>query len=80
MVDSLGSRLSFVAAGTILPHNTKPLAERLCIIHDGLVAVLQEFSPQEAAVEATFVNADAGATLLTKGDSRFTGVRQAEEL
>ena len=63
VVDSLGSRLSFVAAGTILPHNTKPLAERLCIIHDGLVAVLQEFSPHEAAVEATFVNADAGATL-----------------
>jgi crossover junction endodeoxyribonuclease RuvC len=63
IVDSAGSRLSFVAAGTILPHNSKPLAERLCIIHDGLAAVLREFAPGEAAVEATFVNADAGATL-----------------
>jgi crossover junction endodeoxyribonuclease RuvC len=63
VVDSVGSRLSFVAAGTILPHNSEPLAERLCIIHDGLAAVLQDFAPEEAAVEATFVNADAGATL-----------------
>lgn len=63
VVDSLGSRLSFVASGTILPHNSKPLAERLCIIHDGLATVLAEYAPDEAAVEATFVNADAGATL-----------------
>ena len=63
LIESLGSRLSFVAAGTILPDDKLPLAERLCIIHDGLVRILEEFAPDEAAVEATFVNRDAAATL-----------------
>lgn len=63
VIDSLGSRLSFVAAGTVLPDDTAPLGERLCAIHDGLASVLKEFSPDEAAVEATFVNRDAAATL-----------------
>src|SRR5687768_5763203 len=63
IVDSLGSRLSFVAAGTIKPNDSMSLAERLCAIHDGLAGVLAEFAPAEAAVEATFVNRDATATL-----------------
>ena len=32
-------------------------------IHDGLAKVVEEFAPDEAAVEATFVNKDASATL-----------------
>src|SRR5690606_10564342 len=31
--------------------------------HDGLTAVVAEYRPDEAAVEATFVNRDAAATL-----------------
>jgi crossover junction endodeoxyribonuclease RuvC len=63
VVDSEGSRLSFVAAGTILPDDKAPLAERLCAIHDRLFEVLTAFAPNEAAVEATFVSKDAAATL-----------------
>ena len=63
VIESHGSRLSFIAAGTILTDDKLPLAERLCVIHDGLVRVVQEFTPDEAAVEATFVNRDAAATL-----------------
>ncbi len=63
VLDISGSRLSFVAAGTVRPDDRLPLAERLCLIHDGLAKVLEEFSPDEAAVEATFVNRDAAATL-----------------
>ena len=36
---------------------------RLLAIHDGLRRVIDEFRPDEAAVEATFVNKDAAATL-----------------
>ena len=32
-------------------------------IHDGLARIVDEFRPDEAAVEATFVNRDATATL-----------------
>jgi crossover junction endodeoxyribonuclease RuvC len=36
---------------------------RLLAIHEGLRRVLEQHTPDEAAVEATFVNKDAGATL-----------------
>ena len=39
------------------------LASRLRQIHDGLVEVLARLGPAEAAVEQTFVNKDASATL-----------------
>ena len=63
VVDVVGSRLSFVAAGTIRPREDAPLAQRLCSIHDALFDIMGSFSPHEAAVEATFVNRDAAATL-----------------
>ncbi len=63
VIECIGSRLSFIAAGTIKPAEQLALAERLCAIHDALAEVLESFAPNEAAVEATFVNRDAAATL-----------------
>lgn len=63
VVESLGSRLTFVAAGTLRVADAAPLAERLCAIHDGLTRIMEAHAPHEAAVEATFVNRDASATL-----------------
>ncbi|SEP60043.1 Holliday junction endonuclease RuvC [Faunimonas pinastri] len=63
VIDVTGSRLSFVGAGTVRPDEKAELALRLCEIHDGLAKVLSAFTPDEAAVEATFVNKDAAATL-----------------
>jgi len=63
VVDSIGSSLSFVAAGTVKTNPKAQLASRLCELHDGLSNVLEEHMPQEAAVEQTFVNKDAKATL-----------------
>jgi crossover junction endodeoxyribonuclease RuvC len=63
VVETLGNSLRFVASGTVRSDDKAALASRLRQLHDGLVAVLQEHMPQEAAVEATFVNKDAVATL-----------------
>lgn len=63
VVDTLGNELRFVAAGTVKSDDKEALATRLCQLHDGLVAVIRETAPAEAAVEATFVNKDATATL-----------------
>jgi len=63
VVDSLGSSLSFVAAGTVRSNAKADLASRLCQLHDGLSEVLHQHMPHEAAVEQTFVNKDAKATL-----------------
>ncbi len=63
VVESAGNKLVFIAAGTIQSDAKAELARRLCQLHDGLCAVMAAHLPQEAAVENTFVNRDAGATL-----------------
>jgi crossover junction endodeoxyribonuclease RuvC len=63
VVESQGNALRFVAAGTVRSEDKAELAVRLCQLHDGLVAILRELAPVEAAVEQTFVNRDATATL-----------------
>ena len=63
VVETLGNSLRFVASGTVRSDDKAALASRLRQLHDGLSAVLHEHMPHEAAVEATFVNKDATATL-----------------
>jgi crossover junction endodeoxyribonuclease RuvC len=63
IVESLGNSLRFVASGTIKSDDKAALAFRLCQLHDGLAEVLHQAMPHEAAVEQTFVNKDAVATL-----------------
>jgi crossover junction endodeoxyribonuclease RuvC len=55
--------LHFIAAGTLKSEDKADLAVRLCQIHDGLTDVIKAHQPAEAAVEQTFVNKDAVATL-----------------
>jgi len=63
IVEIAGNRLGFLACGSVTTSDRDSLAGRLLTIHDGLMRVLEEFRPDEAAVEATFVNKDAKATL-----------------
>jgi crossover junction endodeoxyribonuclease RuvC len=63
IVESLGNSLHFVAAGTVRSDEKLSLASRLCQLHDGLSQVVHSAMPHEAAVEQTFVNKDATATL-----------------
>jgi len=58
-----GNRLIYVACGSVETNERAALAERLVAIHDGLTHIVAEFRPDDAAVEATFVNRDATATL-----------------
>ena len=63
VVEIAGNRLGFVGCGSVLTDDRAALAVRLVTIHDGLMRILNEYRPDEAAVEATFVNKDATATL-----------------
>jgi crossover junction endodeoxyribonuclease RuvC len=63
VIEAEGSRLSYVADGAVHSDADAPLAERLLQIHSQLLSVLKEFAPDEAAIEETFVNKDARATL-----------------
>ena len=63
VIETLGNSLHFVAAGTVRSDDKGDLASRLCELHEGLSAVIHAQMPHEAAVEQTFVNKDAAATL-----------------
>src|SRR5580698_5721804 len=63
VVEIAGNRLGFVGCGSVATNDKDALAVRLLTIHDGLMRILDEFRPDEAAVEQTFVNNNATATL-----------------
>ncbi len=63
MVAVQGNLLTFLGAGTVKAPLDGELADRLAILHAALTEVVREWTPDEAAVEQTFVNRDAVATL-----------------
>ena len=63
VIVSDGVRLSYIASGLARSDAANDLAIRLVEIHDELQEVVRFYKPDEAAVEETFVNKDARATL-----------------
>ena len=63
LVESAGSRLRHLGDGVISTDADLPLAERLSVIYRGLVALIAQWQPDEAAVEHTYVNKNPGAAL-----------------
>lgn len=63
VIDVEGTRLVYVGDGAVHSDPDAPLAERLLQLHTQLLQVLHEQQPDEAAIEETFVNTDARATL-----------------
>jgi crossover junction endodeoxyribonuclease RuvC len=63
IVGVTGNTLSFLGAGTVKAPLDGDLAQRLYFLHTGLTQVLSSWTLDEAAVEQTFVNRDASATL-----------------
>jgi crossover junction endodeoxyribonuclease RuvC len=57
------NRLVHIADGVILSDAKNSLAERLVQIYDGLFEVIEQYQPDEAAVEETFVNKNPVSTL-----------------
>lgn len=58
-----GNQLAHIAHGTVRTDATRPLVERLALLHDGLMAVISAHGASEAAVEEVFVNANPQSTL-----------------
>lgn len=63
IVESDGVRLTYVASGHVGSKADEDLAYRLRELFEGLSGVIASFKPAEAAVEETFVNDNAKATL-----------------
>src|SRR5262245_26072379 len=63
IVEADGVGLAYVASGLVTSDAEGNLAYRLRQLYEGLVGIIASFKPQEAAIEETFVNKDARATL-----------------
>nr|WP_321983499.1 crossover junction endodeoxyribonuclease RuvC [uncultured Lichenicoccus sp.] len=63
LLESTGNRLRHVADGVIATVGEEPVPLRLKMLHDQLQELFATFSPQEAAVEETYVNRNGAATL-----------------
>ncbi|MCA6254392.1 MAG: crossover junction endodeoxyribonuclease RuvC, partial [Phenylobacterium sp.] len=58
-----GNRLSHLGHGVIAPDEKAPFSERLLALFDGISAVVADWSPDEAAIEETFMNTNAASAL-----------------
>ncbi len=63
VIEAEGNRLRHVANGVVTSDSARSLAERLVQLHEGLLAVLAEHAPEEAAVETSLVNKNPASTL-----------------
>jgi len=63
VIESDGVRLVYVSSGLVTSTNGEDLAYRLRELYEGICSVIASFKPMEAAVEETFVNENARATL-----------------
>lgn len=63
IIDHVGSRLSFVAAGVIRSKPSETMAVRLCRIDAELTKILETYKPDTAAIEETFVNSNSASSL-----------------
>ena len=63
VIDVDGNRLRHIGDGVIATDSTASVPERLKILHDALLALLERLRPDEAAVEETYVNRNGTATL-----------------
>ncbi len=63
ILDVDGNRLRHVADGVIATDSADSVPDRLRGLHAGLVAIFEQYRPDEAAVEETYVNRNGTATL-----------------
>jgi crossover junction endodeoxyribonuclease RuvC len=63
VIELAGSRLSYIASGSIHSRAGDELGARLRALHEALARVIETHAPQEAAVEEIFVNRDPQSAL-----------------
>lgn len=63
IIEANGNRLSYVGHGVIAPAVQLPLPKRLLMIYNGLMKAIEQYDPDEAAIEETFLNTNASSTL-----------------
>jgi len=79
IIDQQGQRIHYVASGCIRVEGDA-IAERLGVIFDGVSRIIDEYSPEEMAVERVFMNKNADSALKlgqARGAAICAGVTRA---
>jgi crossover junction endodeoxyribonuclease RuvC len=63
VIESEGSSLRYIGSGLIRTKPKDPLYLRLAQLHHGLLAIIVQYSPDESAIEETFVNKNPASAL-----------------
>ena len=63
IIDVEGSSLTHVDHGIVTSKDTEDLSSRLVSLYSQLIDIIQQYAPQEAAVEETFVNKNPASAL-----------------
>lgn len=63
IIESAGNSLTYVASGLIRPKPKEDMSVRLATLYHELISVIDEQSPEEAAIEETFVNKNPASAL-----------------
>ena len=78
VIDAEGSRLRLVTCGAIRTRPGTALAERLKVIFEGLVDVIRETSPDEAAIEEVFAGKSMQSAIRS-GEGRGVAILAATQ-
>lgn len=79
VIEQQGSALRCLAYGCIATESGRPDAERLAVIHDGVRAVIERFSPHEAAIENVYFSSNVRTAFAT-GQARGVAMLAASAL
>ena len=63
IVDCDGVSVTYVGCGVVSPPSNDEMSDRLAFLHGGLARIIEEWQPDSAAIEETFVNKNASSTL-----------------
>lgn len=63
VISAEGHKLGYVASGLIKTNTQDSMADRLACLHRALLAVIELYKPQSAAIEETFVNNNPASAL-----------------
>lgn len=63
IIDTSGEMCGYVHHGVVRTRSAQPLAERLMLIRDGILAAVNQWHPDAGAIEASFVGTNARSAL-----------------
>jgi crossover junction endodeoxyribonuclease RuvC len=77
VIDSVGADCVFVCCGAIRSRPSDPIAQRLKVIHNGIVDIIRQLQPEAAAFESLFYATNVQSALKlghVRGVSMFAAV------